>query len=92
MVVAKVEVPRTKALPETESADEEAFPSAVWPETVRLPRVPTLVREEVTTVELRVVPVSVPAGAAFNVASVPWPVIFPAVNPEAVPVNPVPAP
>ena len=48
---------------------EEA--SVVAPETVRLASVPTEVREDVTTFEARVVPVSVPAGAAFNVAKAP---------------------
>lgn len=38
---------------------------------VRADRVPTLVKDEVTTEEFSVVPVSVPAGAAERVASIP---------------------
>ena len=48
-----------------------AFVRIVCPETVRVPSVPTLVRDDVTTVPFSVVPVNVPAGAAFKVARVP---------------------
>lgn len=32
-----MDVPRTKALPETESAVEDAFPNVVWPTTLNVP-------------------------------------------------------
>ena len=41
------------------------------PETVKLPRVPTEVRDEPVTPDANDDPVSVPAGAALSVASVP---------------------
>lgn len=47
--------------------------------TVKLPNVPTLVSDELTTLDAKVVPVSVPAAAATVISAVPLketPLIF----------------
>ena len=61
----RVEEPRARRLPKV--------PRFV---TVRAPRVPTEVREEVTTFEASVVPVSEPAGAEPVILPVKLPVAF----------------
>ncbi len=57
VVVAKKELPLT-VIPV-----DEAVAKVLWPETVNVPKVPIVVREEVSTLEANVVPVKVPAGA-----------------------------